>query len=114
MHELSLVNSLLEIVDGYARREAFGKVTSLQLSMGSLSSVDRQSLQFAFNVQSQGGITEGARLDIKVLPAVICCLACGNEARQERFDAVCPKCGSAQVTLAGGTEDLQLIAMDVE
>jgi hydrogenase nickel incorporation protein HypA/HybF len=114
MHELSLVNSLLEIVDGYARRKAFDKVKGLQLSMGSLSCVDRQSLQFAFDVQSQGGIAEGARLDIAVLPAVTYCFACGNETRQERFDAVCPKCGSVQVTLTGGTEELQLIAMDVE
>jgi hydrogenase nickel incorporation protein HypA/HybF len=114
MHELSLVNSLLDIVDDYARRESFSKVTSLHLSMGCMSCIDRQSLQFAFEVQTQGGIAEGAKLAMEVLPAVICCLSCGSETRQDRFDAICPRCGSAQVTLTGGTEELQLIDMDVE
>ena len=114
MHELSLVNSLLDIVDDYARREAFSRVTSLHLSMGRLSCVDRQSLRFAFEVQAQGTKAEGARLDLDVLPAVIYCFACGSETQQDRFDALCPKCASNQVSLTGGTEELQLIDMDVE
>jgi hydrogenase nickel incorporation protein HypA/HybF len=114
MHELSLVNSLLEIVDDYARREAFSRVTSLRLSMGSLSCVDRASLQFAFDVQAKDTKAEGARLDIDVLPSVIACFSCGSETHQARFDALCPKCGSNQVVLTGGTEELRLLDMDVE
>ena len=114
MHELSLVNSLLEIVDDYGRREGFDKVTSLHLSMGGLSCVDRASLQFAFDVQAKGTKAEGALLAIDVLPAVIYCFSCGSETRQERFDALCHKCGSIQIMLTGGTEELQLIDMDVE
>ena len=82
--------------------------------MGSLACVDRQSLQFAFDVQSLGTKAEGARLAIEVLPAVIYCFACGRETRQDRFEAVCPKCGSSKVTLTGGTEELRLLEMDVD
>ena len=114
MHELSLVNSLLDIVDDYGRRSAFSRVLSLHLSMGRLSCADRQSLQFAFDVQARGTKAEGARLDIDVLPAVIYCFSCGSETQQDRFDALCPKCSGNQVTLTGGTEELQLIDMDVE
>ena len=49
-----------------------------------------------------------------VLPAVISCSACGGEAWLERFDSVCPICGSSQVQLTGGTEELRLIALDVD
>jgi len=114
MHELSLVNSLLEIVDDYARREGFTKVKSLHLTMGGLTCVDRSSLQFAFDVQSKGTQADGALLDISVLPAVIYCFDCEGEIRQDRFDAVCPKCGSSKITLTGGTEELRLIDMDVD
>ena len=114
MHELSLVNSLLEIVDDYARRESFKTVNCLHLSMGSLSCVDRASLQFAFYVQAKGTIAEDARLAIELIPAVIYCFACGGETRQDHFDAVCKKCGSSQVTLTGGTEELRLLDMDVD
>jgi hydrogenase nickel incorporation protein HypA/HybF len=114
MHELSLVNSLLEIVGDYARREGFSKATCLRLAMGSMSCVDRQSLQFAFEVQAKGTMAEGARLDIEVLPAVIYCFDCEAEMQQHRFEAVCPKCGSTRVTLTGGTEELRLLDMEVD
>jgi hydrogenase nickel incorporation protein HypA/HybF len=114
MHELTLVNSLLDIVDDYARREGFHKVISLHLSMGGLTCVDRASLQFAFDVQAKDTTAEGAQLVIDVNPAVICCFVCGEETRQDRFEALCPKCGSAQVTLTGGTEELQLIDIEVD
>ena len=114
MHELSLVNSLLEIVDDYARRESFKTVNCLHLSMGRLSCVDRASLQFAFDVQAKGTCADNARLDIDILSAVVYCFACGEETRQDRFEAACPKCGSSQVTLTGGTEELRLLDMDVE
>ena len=114
MHELSLVNSLLEIVDDNARRQSFKKINCLYLSMGRLSCIDRAALQFAFDVQAKGTITEGARLAIDVLPAVVYCFTCGVETRQDRFEAVCPKCGSSQVTLTGGTEELRLLEMDVD
>lgn len=114
MHELSLVSSLLDIVEDYGRREGFARATRLHLSLGALSCVDRRSLRFAFDVQSRGTRAEGAELAVDVLPAVICCAACSAETRQERFDAVCPVCGSGRVLLAGGTEELQLLDMDVE
>jgi hydrogenase nickel incorporation protein HypA/HybF len=114
MHELSLVNSLLEIVEEHARQQSFKKATCLYLSMGSLSCIDGAALQFAFEVQAKGTIAEGARLAIVVLPAVVYCFACGFETRQDRFNAVCPACGSMQVTLTGGTEELRLLEMDVD
>ncbi len=114
MHELSLVNSLLDIAADYARRERFTRITSLHLSMGSLSCVDCKSLQFAFDVQAKGTAAEGARLDIEVLTPTVYCFACEAEQRQDRFDAVCPTCGSAKVVLTGGTEELRLIDMEVE
>jgi hydrogenase nickel incorporation protein HypA/HybF len=114
MHELSLVNSLLDIIEEHASQEPFKKATCLYLSMGSLSCVDRAALQFAFAVQSKGTKAEGARLAVEVLPAVVYCFACGVETRQERFNAACPACGSDQVTLTGGTEELRLLEMDVD
>jgi hydrogenase nickel incorporation protein HypA/HybF len=114
MHELSLIHSLLEIVEEHARQHACAKVNSLRLSFGMLSCLDRQALQFAFNVQAKGTRAENARLDFDILPAVVYCFACGVETRQGRFNAACPHCGSEQVTLTGGTEELRLLELDVD
>ena len=114
MHELSLVNSLLSIVEDYAARERFSTVKKLHLTAGSLSCVDRQSLEFAFQIQSQGTKAAGAQLVLELLPAVTYCFSCGGETRQDRFADVCPACGGTQIALTGGTEELQLIDMEVE
>jgi len=81
MHELSLVESILQIIDEYAAKEGFSRVTALSLSCGKLSCVVPQALSFAFEVQSKGTRAEGAALELEVLPAAIHCLACGRMSR---------------------------------
>ena len=114
MHELSLVESILQIVDEYAAKDGFGRVTALRLSCGKLSSVVPQALSFAFEVQSKGTRAEGAALELDILPAVIHCLACGRDIEVERFEAQCPTCKGFDVLLVKGTEELKLIELDVD
>jgi len=54
MHELSLIRSLLDIVEDYAAKHRFHRVHSLKLSFGQLSCLDAQALEFAFGIQSAG------------------------------------------------------------
>jgi len=114
MHELSLVESILQIVNEYAAKEGFARVTALKLSCGKLSSVVPQALSFAFEVQSKGTLAEGAALEIEVLPAVIHCFTCEKDVETDRFEAQCPECQGFEVLLAGGTEELKLIELDVD
>ncbi|NPV05267.1 MAG: hydrogenase maturation nickel metallochaperone HypA [Syntrophaceae bacterium] len=114
MHELSLVESILQIVDEYAAREGFSRVTALRLSCGRLSCVVPQALRFAFDIQSKGTRAEGAALDLQVLPAAVHCLACAKDVEVDRFEAQCPECNGVDVFLVRGTEELKLIELDVE
>ncbi len=114
MHELSLIQSLLDIVDEYAARHRFEKVNCLQLSFGCMSCIDPKSLEFAFDVQSKGTKAEGARLEFDIRPAVIYCFSCEQEHEQQHYSGDCPQCGGRQVTLTGGTEELKLVEMDVD
>ena len=114
MHELSLVESILQIVDEYAAKEGFARVSALRLSCGKLSSVVPQALSFAFEVQSKGTRAEGAALELEILPAAIHCLTCGKDVEIDRFEAQCPVCKGFDVLLVGGTEELKLIELDVE
>lgn len=114
MHEISLVESLLSIVGEYAERERFQRVKVLRLSMGRFSHVVPDALRFAFEVRSKGGIAEGARIDIEILPAALYCFRCEGESEIESFDVVCPKCSGSEVILVRGTEELQLLELEVE
>jgi hydrogenase nickel incorporation protein HypA/HybF len=114
MHELSLVESILQIVEEYAAKDGFARVTSLRLSFGKLSSVVPQALSFAFEVQSKGTRAEGAALELEILPASIHCLSCEKDVEVDRFEAQCPVCKGFDVLLVGGTEELKLLELDVE
>ena len=115
MHEIALTQSLIDIVEEYARREGFNRVNVLKLSFGRLSCLDPGALEFTFGVQAEGTKAEGARLEFDIRPALVSCAACGEESVCEGpFEAVCPRCGGAEVLLTGGTEELKLLEMDVD
>lgn len=114
MHELSLVISLLEIVDDYARRHRFRKVNTLRLSFGKLACIEPAALTFAFEIQAKDTVAEGAELSFEVLPVVISCLLCEKDFTVSLYPAACPACGNIEVTLKGGREELSLIEMDVD
>ncbi len=113
MHELSLVSSILDIIEDYASQDGFRRVNNLRLSCGRLSGVDLQCLRFAFEVLSRETRSEGATLEIDFLPIVISCLSCGKDTEVKYLEAACPECGSENVLLAGGTEELRLLELDV-
>ena len=113
MHELSLVQSLLEIVEEQGRKTPFETVNSLLLSFGRLSCIDPQALRFAFSVQSQGTRAEGAVLRFDIRPVTVYCLNCEKELSPPSFTGECPDCSGSEVLLTGGTEEMKLIEMEV-
>jgi hydrogenase nickel incorporation protein HypA/HybF len=114
MHELYLAQSILDIVQDYAAKQHFKKVNSVLLSFGRMSCIEPKSLQFAFEVQAKDTTAEKASLDFKILPAVIHCFSCEKDLEVQTYSAVCPKCGGEEVILTGGTEELQILEMDVD
>jgi hydrogenase nickel incorporation protein HypA/HybF len=114
MHELSLIQSLLDIVEDYAKRHRFDRVNTLKLSFGRLSCLDPQALQFVFDVQSAGTSAEGAELLFDIHPVRLTCLACNRDSEVEAYPSVCPLCRGDEVLLTGGTEELKLLEMDVD
>jgi hydrogenase nickel incorporation protein HypA/HybF len=114
MHELYLAESILNIVKDYAAVQHFTKVNSLLLSFGRLSCIEQKSLQFAFEVQAKDTLAQNAELHFNITPSVIHCFSCDKDLEVETYDAICPRCKSEEVMLVGGTEELQILEMDVD
>ena len=114
MHELYLAESILNIVQEYATQQRFSKVNSISLSFGRLSCIESKSLHFAFEVQAKNTLAERASLDFQILPAVIHCFSCEKDLEVETYSGICPKCGGKEVILTGGTEELQILELDVD
>ena len=114
MHELYLAESIINIVGDYAMRDGFKRVNSISLSCGRFSCIESKTLQFAFDMQAKDTPAEGAALDFKILPAAIHCFACEKDLEVNAHTGVCPACGGLEVVLTAGTEELQILELDVD
>lgn len=114
MHELSLARSILDIVEDYAAKHDFRRVNTLRFSCGRLSCIDPKSLEFAFRIQAEGTKAACARLVFDIRPAMIYCFTCEEDRELDHYETICPQCRGCDVILAGGTEELKLIEMDVD
>jgi hydrogenase nickel incorporation protein HypA/HybF len=114
MHELYLAESILNIIQEYAAEQHFQKVNSVLLSFGRLSCIEPKALQFGFDVQAGGTAADGAVLEFKILPAVIHCFSCQKDLEVKTSSGICPGCGGEEVILTAGTENLQILELDVD
>jgi hydrogenase nickel incorporation protein HypA/HybF len=68
MHEMSLVSSLIEIIEDYSARHGFSRVNTIKLSFGALSCIEPSALKMAFDVLSQDTLACGAGLEYVITP----------------------------------------------
>lgn len=104
MHEMSLAEGILQIVEEAAAAQGFRRVKEIRLEIGALSGVEPEALEFSLEVVLRGSLAEGARLVLEPLPGAGFCLDCGERVRIDALYAPCPKCGGFQVQATGGTE----------
>ena len=113
MHELSLLEGMVQGLEEEARRQGFGRVHRVRLEVGRLSGAEPEALCFAFGPATEGTLAEGAELVILQVPGTGLCRTCGAEVEiGARFDP-CPACGEGFVDVTGGTE-LRIKDLDVE
>ena len=104
MHEMSIAESVLGLVEETARREGFSRVKEVRLEIGRLAAVELESLRFCFDAVVRGSVAEGAALAIDETPGTAWCFGCSATVAVEARGDLCPHCGSAQLQVNGGTE----------
>jgi len=104
MHEMSLAEGVLQLVEETARREGAQRVKLVVLEIGQLSSVEPEALRFCFEAVTHGSIAQGAALEVLAVPGSGWCLPCAATVPMTESFGACPRCGSYQVQPTGGTE----------
>ena len=104
MHEMSLAEGVLQLVEETAMRENAQRVKLVVLEIGRLASVEPEALRFCFAAVAEGGIAQGAALEIIEVPGTGWCMACSATVAMEEIFGTCPHCGSHQLQATGGTE----------
>ncbi len=104
MHEMSLAEGVLQLVEDTARRESASRVKLVVLEIGRLSSVEPEAIKFCFEAVTHGSIAQGAALEIIAVPGAGWCMQCAETVPMSELYGACPKCDSHQVQPTGGTE----------
>jgi hydrogenase nickel incorporation protein HypA/HybF len=112
MHELSLMESTLEIALEYARKQGAQKIHQLNLRVGAMSGVVPEALEFAFDACACNTIAAGADLKIELVPALCYCENCDREFAPPDPIYACTDCGQISSKLIQGRE-LQLTSLEV-
>jgi len=113
MHEMSLTQGVLNILEDYAKTNDFKKVKKVWLEIGQLSHVQPDAMTFCFDAVMKDSIADGAELEIIETPGQAMCVDCGEEMKITTRIAQCPKCESYKLHISGGDE-MRVKELEVE
>jgi len=102
MHEMSLAESVRQIIEDTAREQGFSKVKTVWLEIGQLSCIEPEAMRFCFDVAMEDSIAKDAQLEIIELPGAGCCEACSEMVEMQQQYGLCPKCGSPRLQIVSG------------
>lgn len=112
MHELSIAEGVLQVVEAQLTASGATRVHTLTLAVGALSGVVPEALRFAWSAVARGTACEGATLLIEEVPVACYCIACACEFPARAGDYTCPTCAAVSSEVRRGRE-LQLMRMEV-
>ncbi len=111
MHELSIAENIIDIVESYRGECDFTRCNSITLRLGLFSAVDEEALRFAFEALTEGGPYAETILKVeKTYPQATC--SCQRSFEVRDFYYSCPECGSVTAELTGG-DDLNIVQLEV-
>lgn len=114
MHELSIAQRIIEVAEQTLNDNNATKVINIRVRIGELSSVNKESLEFCYNVIAKDKEWfNGSSLIIEQVEWLVRCKRCGFEYNPNINLLECPMCGDKEFILLKGNE-LDLIDMEVE
>ena len=102
MHELAIMQSVVNVCEREAKSRGFRRVESITLSVGAVSGIVPECLYDFFPTAAKGSVAEGARLVTRLIPAAVECPDCGYAGPIRGTE--CPRCGGYGYRLTHGRE----------
>ncbi|QSR88543.1 hydrogenase maturation nickel metallochaperone HypA [Methylacidiphilum caldifontis] len=113
MHELSLCESLVSLLEEEAYKAGFHAVKKIVLKVGPLALIEPEAMKFSFEVVSKGTVAEGAELSIEWIAVKAYCLSCQKEVLAKNIGDSCPCCGAVMILSEEGKE-MKVESIEVE
>lgn len=113
MHELSIAQSIIEIVRSNVASDDAYLVRSVRVKVGEISGVIPESLEFCFEAITHDTPLERATLDIEHVPFVLRCKTCDASFGSEMGIVLCPHCTGTDTQVLSGFE-LQVAEIELD
>ena len=104
MHEMTLAESVLGIIENAGREQGFDRVSALTLEIGELAGVELDALRFCLGVVLEHSIASGATIEWSIVPGSGFCLDCGRKVAMNTLYAPCAICGGPHVEATDGLQ----------
>jgi len=104
VHELTITQSILDIVTQHAAKAGAKRVTAIHLIVGELTGFVDDSIQFYFDMLSPNTLAEGAKLVIQRPATRLRCRSCGMQFEPEEMNWACPDCAAQGGEVLAGRE----------
>ena len=112
MHELSIVQSIVEIAETQVRQAGARQVDSIELDIGQLAGVEWSALEFAWEIAVRHTVLQHAGLVVRRIPGRAKCLECQKEFNISALYDACPYCQAHFYQILSGQE-LRVCALTV-
>ena len=117
MHEMALLEKVVDIVLEEAQARGADRVTAVHLTFGELSDVMEDVVPGLFSFLARGTVAEGARVVIAHVPAYVQCRKCNEAWRIDVHDEAtwtCPRCGAYKKYRLISGREFRIDSIEVE
>lgn len=111
MHELAIIESVIELAEREARKHNAARITKIKLRIGEFTGVVAEALLFAFEAIRDGTLAGEAALEIERVPLRKRCPACGKIS-DGGFEFFCADCRAPVEILSG--REMQIDYLELE
>ncbi|PMP68236.1 MAG: hydrogenase maturation nickel metallochaperone HypA [Thermodesulfobacterium geofontis] len=113
MHEYFIVQNILRTIEDLIKDYPGKRITKAVFLIGKFSGVEPDLLKTALDFFKKGSPLEDAEIVFELEDLKIRCLDCGKEAVKEKWNMICPFCGSLNTEVISG-EEMFLKTLEIE
>jgi hydrogenase nickel incorporation protein HypA/HybF len=113
MHEMSIAQNLIAIVEDEMVKNNAARLRSVRLDIGEMSGIVPEALKTCFEIITAKTNMKGAVLKMDVTPLIGYCGKCEEEFKIMEFDFSCPECDSTDIKIVTGRE-MNIVEIEVD
>jgi hydrogenase nickel incorporation protein HypA/HybF len=112
MHELSVAQNIVEIIQQHVPESELERVAAVRLKIGAIAGIVPESLEFSFQAITAESSLCHAHLEIECIPFRIYCNTCHAKTENEAGFALCDTCGSTDTKTLSGSA-LNIVEIEI-